>query len=218
MIRRATQLPWFTSGLIAATLIASWVAPLDATLSANAPGALFWQGALAASEDVFSTRGLTAHFLHTDSAHLLWNLLGLVVLCLVLERVSRKLLLSALVAGMVGVTLWFHLIADSAYYVGWSGVLNSLLVCALWALYLPAGADYPAATRWLNNLVLGAIAAIALAKHGWELATDTALVTHTLWPSAPGAHLAGICAGCVVSAVNFRQPWRRYSPMSSFQS
>jgi len=222
---RATQPPWLTGGLIATTLIAFWVAPLDSAASADASSSWFWDGALAATASPLAPQALTAHFLHTDTAHLLWNLLGLAVLGVALERFSRTLLMAAVLAGMAAVTLWFHTFADSTHYVGWSGVLNSLLVCCLYSLYLPSTSgqlatsrSYQNTTRWINNLIVVTVAIGALSKTAWEIAFDQALITHTLWPPAPAAHLAGLTAGTLVCIVRSLLTRRRYSPISSFQS
>lgn len=195
----ATQRPGLTGGLILFTLLAWWVAPF-VTLPLDGTSTLFWQGALDEAGPILGPQALTAHLLHTDKAHLLWNLLGLAVLGYLVERRSRVLLLVAVGGGMGAVTLWFHLLSDTTYYVGWSGVLNCLFVCSLWTLYLPVSQSdlYSLQTRRMNNALVAVIAIGGLAKALWELAQGEALLTHTLWPSAPGAHLAGMLAGSLI--------------------
>lgn len=224
------RIPGITSGLVALTLVAWWVAPLDPSTAGTQTSALFWQGALDANKSLLALQSITAHLLHTDHAHLLWNLLGLSILGCVIERYSRPLLIASVVSGMFAVATWFHLFSNGSYYVGWSGVLNSLLVCCLWALYLPTPElptpelptpDLPKPARQalvpeqihspnarrLNNALIAGIALAAFAKLVWELTHNEALLTHTAWPSAPGAHLAGMIAGmllCVLAACRHR--------------
>lgn len=128
------------------------------------------------------------------------NLAALLLLGSVIERRSRALLLASVCVGMVGVDIWFLQTSTSRYYCGWSGVLNTLLLVALYCLYWPAAAQTPA-LRWrrrANNLVIVLIAAGALLKTLYEGQQGQALASQTLWPSAPGAHLAGWLAGLLV--------------------
>ena len=76
-------------------------------------------------------RLLTGHLVHADLNHLFWNALGLLVLGVLIERHSRRLLGIALLAGTVAVNLLL-LVSGLDYYCGLSGVLNTLLVVALW--------------------------------------------------------------------------------------
>jgi rhomboid family GlyGly-CTERM serine protease len=78
-------------------------------------------------------RVVTGHFMHADMEHLLWNCLGLAVLGTLIEIRSRRLLWAALVAGMVCVSiLLLSPFSQLEYYCGLSGVLNALLLVALW--------------------------------------------------------------------------------------
>lgn len=139
-------------------------------------------------------RGLTAHWVHTDASHLLWNLAAWTMVGAVVERTSRRLLLAALIVGMFAVIVWFFVFADTPYYVGLSGALNALLVVALASVAQRAA-------RVQDRLLMGCIVLVALgylAKLVFEATTAVRLVSVGVWDSAPGAHLAGAVAGCIV--------------------
>ena len=134
---------------------------------------------------------LTAHVLHTDWSHLGWNVFALACLGALAEPVDRTRFLVSLAVGAAAVDVWFVWFDQSLQlYCGLSGALNSVLLATLYAL---RGAI---AAPWL-----GAIAALSAAKVGWEWHTGAALVTHTRWPSAVGAHVAGFAAGIVLDGV-----------------
>jgi hypothetical protein len=78
---------------------------------------------------------------------------------------------------------------DLRFYCGLSGALNTVLLVTL---YLLRGTIAPV---WLY-----AFAAVVALKLVWESHTGVALLTHTRWPSAVGAHVAGYAAGLVTVA------------------
>jgi membrane associated rhomboid family serine protease len=134
---------------------------------------------------------LTTHFLHTDPAHLLWNLLAFGCLGWLGETPSRVPFVVSLCVGIVAVDIWFAFFAhDLRFYCGLSGALNTVLLVTLYAL---RGTIAPV---WLY-----AFAAVVALKLVWENHTGVALFTHTRWPSAVGAHVAGYSAGVVMVAV-----------------
>ncbi len=127
---------------------------------------------------------LTAHLLHTDIIHLGWNVFAFGCLGVLGERESRTRFATALAAGIVGVNIWFAWINDDLrFYCGLSGMLNTVLLVTLYAL---RGRIAP---RWLF-----AAAVLVALKLGWEWHTGIALLTHSRWPSAVGAHIAGFAA------------------------
>jgi rhomboid family GlyGly-CTERM serine protease len=130
-------------------------------------------------------RLVSGHFAHADIAHLAWNGLGLAVLGCLIERQGRRLLVGALLAGVVAVSaLLASPLCTLAQYCGLSGVLNSLLVVALF-LEWRRGSIYPVAL----------IAVGSLAKLAWELTHGSALFTEISWPPYPAAHAAGMLGG-----------------------
>ncbi len=133
---------------------------------------------------------LTAHFLHTDLAHIGWNLLAFLCLGWLGESVNRIRYALSIAAGIVAVDCWFAWFnVGLRYYCGLSGVLNTVLLVTLYALRSTI------APRWLF-----AFAALVALKIGWEWHTGIALFTATQWPPAVGAHIAGYLAGVILVA------------------
>ena len=133
-------------------------------------------------------RNLTAHWVHVDETHLIWNIFGLLVLGVLLEKKSRLEFVYALLAGTVAVDAWFFLFSQAPLYAGLSGVLNTLLVLVL------INEWHESDGLW-NRLLVAIIGVGALVKLGIELSSDSRLVPQSGWPSAPGAHLAGLLMG-----------------------
>ena len=78
-------------------------------------------------------RLISGHLMHADLQHLLWNCLGLVVLGSLLEYRSRPALIASLLVGALCVNaLLLTPFSRLVYYCGLSGVLNTLLLVALW--------------------------------------------------------------------------------------
>ncbi|MET0027011.1 MAG: rhombosortase [Candidatus Thiodiazotropha sp.] len=133
-------------------------------------------------------RLLSGHLIHTDWGHWFWNMAALGVLGGYLEQNSRILWISTILAGVVSVDLLLMSgVTQVTRYCGLSGVLNTLLVMAL---YL-----YGRQTRSGWVIVAGLI---CLAKLILELHSGTSLLTHIRWPPFPPAHLAGTLAGAVM--------------------
>jgi membrane associated rhomboid family serine protease len=133
---------------------------------------------------------LTTHFLHTDAAHLAWNLLAFGCLGWLGETEGRLRFVSSLCVGIIAVDVWFAFFAhDLRFYCGLSGALNTVLLVTLYAL-----------RRSIPSVWLFAFAAAVALKLVWENHTGVALLTHTRWPSAVGAHVAGYGAGILLVA------------------
>lgn len=131
-------------------------------------------------------RLLTGHLVHADLNHLFWNALGLLVLGVLIERHSRRLLGIALVAGTIAVNLLL-LVSGLDYYCGLSGVLNTLLVIALWLEWR--------STRswWVAAIAIGCLIKVAI-----EINTGNSLISHISWPPFAWSHLAGMLGGIAV--------------------
>lgn len=134
---------------------------------------------------------LSAHLLHTDPAHLGWNLFAFVCLGTLAETANRTRYAVSIVVGIIAVDVWFAW-ADTGlrYYCGFSGALNTVLLATLYCLRGSIGA------RWLIAFAV----AVAL-KIAWEWHSGAALFTHTLWPPAAGAHIAGFVAGMMLVGI-----------------
>ncbi|MEM7053803.1 MAG: rhombosortase [Pseudomonadota bacterium] len=133
-------------------------------------------------------RLVTAHLVHADPAHLAWNALGLAVLGMLIERQDRALLLAGFGIGMLAVSaLLLSPLSSLIQYCGLSGVLNSLLVVALFV-------EWRKGSRTPVLLVTAA----SLAKLAWELTQQDSLITQISWSPYPASHAAGMLGGLLV--------------------
>lgn len=133
-------------------------------------------------------RIVSGHFMHADSEHLLWNGAGLAVLGSLVEHRSPTMLWAALGAGIVSVsTLLLTPFSELGYYCGLSGVLNSLLLVALWLEW-----------RVSRSRLLLVIAVCSVVKVVIEIRLGASILTHISWPPYAWSHLAGLTGGLVV--------------------
>ena len=155
--RPASRRPLLTAGLLALLVGLHLLLPGPEPLAFHA-GAVF---------DGEVWRLVTGHLVHADGPHLAWNGLALAVLGLLIEREGRGLLLGALTGGIVSVSaLLLSPLSSLALYCGLSGVLNSLLVIALYLEWRRGG-----------GLPVLLVAVGSVAKLSWELAHDSSLLT-----------------------------------------
>lgn len=130
-------------------------------------------------------RLVSGHFMHSDFSHWLWNCLALLVLGTVLESRSKTLLLSVIVVAVAAVNaLLLSPLSTINYYCGLSGILNTLLVAALWIAWQQTH------SRWVTLTAL-----LCLLKLVIELQSGASLLTRMTWPPYPPAHLAGAIGG-----------------------
>jgi rhomboid family GlyGly-CTERM serine protease len=133
-------------------------------------------------------RIVTGHFMHADLEHLLWNGLGLAVLGMLIEQRSRMMLWVALGVGVFSVSaLLLSPFSQLEYYCGLSGVLNTLLLIALWL-------EWQATRSWL----IIAIAGGSVAKVLIEVALGASIMTHISWPPYAWSHVAGLIGGLIL--------------------
>ena len=128
---------------------------------------------------------LTAHFVHISIEHLLWNVVALVLLGSIIEQNSRIALLLALLAGVIGVNVYLALFYTLNAYAGLSGVLNAVLVVALYQLYLKPGYKFASALTFVLSVLKVAV----------EYQLNLSLFSTLPWPPVPQAHFAGLLAG-----------------------
>jgi rhomboid family GlyGly-CTERM serine protease len=194
------RLPWLTlllSGLVVALYL----------LLGPAPPGLVFDHARVAQGEVW--RLLSAHLVHSDAAHLAWNLAAFVILGVLLEwRAGCRgwAFLGLLVAAALAVDAWlWWLQPDLRIYCGLSGVLNALYAALAALLWLETRHPlFPLA-------LLGDLAKIAV-----EAANGGALLPTTTWSAVPGAHLAGIVAGLIfVSLVAARDNFPRCAALEA---
>ena len=139
-------------------------------------------------------RWLTAHLVHSDLEHLFWNLTAFIILSLLIETHSRVFLIIAFVSGIIAIDyfLWFNTIGV-INYAGLSGVLNTLLVVALYLQWQRAS-NQPVLMKLIPLLVYLA----SLSKIIVELFSQQSLFTHIHWLPLPQAHLVGFFAGTLL--------------------
>ena len=133
-------------------------------------------------------RLVTGHLAHADLEHLFWNGLGLGVLGYLIERHSMALLWVSLGSGIAAVNvLLLSPFSHLHYYCGLSGVLNALLVVALWLEW-----------RASRSVLVGVLAFGCVLKVTAELFLGAAIFTDISWPAYPSSHLAGLIGGLLV--------------------
>jgi rhomboid family GlyGly-CTERM serine protease len=172
------RLPILTISLLMALIGLHWLVPDKTVLYFNAA-------------DI--TRGetwriVTGHFMHADVEHLLWNCLGLAVLGMLIEQRSWRMWWVALGVGVVSVSaLLLSPFSQLEYYCGLSGVLNTLLLIALWL-------EWQATRSWLIMVIAGG----SVAKAVIEVSLGASIMTHISWPPYTWSHVAGLIGGLIL--------------------
>ncbi len=132
-----------------------------------------------------------SHWLHVDWPHLAWNVAALALLGGMLELQSRALFCASLMVGTVAVdVLLLSPLSEVERYCGLSGVLNAVLGCLLYVVWL----------RTRSRIVI-AVAALALSKIMVEMVYQESLFTEIAWPPYPAAHLAGVLAAVILCVI-----------------
>jgi len=172
------QIPILTISLVTILIGLHWLVP-DKTL-------LYFSATDIARGETW--RIITGHLMHADLQHLLWNCLGLAVLGTLIEYRSRSVLWAALAVGIASVsTLLLSPFSQLEYYCGLSGVLNTLLLVALWL-------EWTFTRSWLIIVITcGSIAKVVI-----EVSQGTSILTHISWPPYAWSHLAGLIGGLLV--------------------
>lgn len=133
-------------------------------------------------------RWITAHLVHSDVAHLVWNLGGLCVLGLVFEPLLKWRLPLVLAVAATAVAIWFETAQQSfTLYCGLSSLLNALLGAGLLLWWV----------KQRDRLALW-MAAGAVMKIAIEYQYGGTLLPTGSWQSTPVAHLLGMFAGAGV--------------------
>ena len=126
--------PWFTAGLAAIMLV------LYVALGPQPEGLMYDRAGIAAGE---WWRLVTGHLVHADLGHLAANVLALVILGGVLESLQRlgiKMMFLLALFGIVVIdaVLWLKL-PGLDRYCGFSGVLNTLFIAAVYEQWRDTG-------------------------------------------------------------------------------
>ena len=170
------------------TLSISGLMALAFIIFGGAPEKFVW---LADTGLTQTWRMLTAHFVHSDFEHLAWNLIAFMVLGAVIERHSKQDLLYGLIVGIVAVNVYLGSVYQLTAYAGLSGVLNTLLVVALFRLcQIPS---YRAAAMW--TMVLSMLKIVI------ELYSGHSVFSSISWQAVPQAHLVGWITGAAFVSI-----------------
>ena len=172
------QIPFLTLGLLMLIVALHFLVPDKSSLYFSAEDIVNGQ----------AWRIISGHFMHADTPHLFWNCLGLGVLGTLIEQHSRTVFLAALGTGIVAVgALLLSPFSDLQYYCGLSGVLNTVLLVALWL-------EWKRSHSWL----VIAITCGSFAKALIEAYQGSSMVTHISWPPYAWAHVAGLAGGLIL--------------------
>jgi len=107
---------------------------------------------------------------------------------MLIEIHSRTMLCISLVVGIASVSALLMMPNTHLnYYCGLSGVLNTLLVVAIWS-------EWQATRSWL----ILAVALGSLGKVLIELLIGNSVLTHISWPPYAWSHLAGLIGGLLM--------------------
>jgi len=138
-------------------------------------------------------RLISAHVIHSDLQHLLWNISALIILSLLIERESRFLLIASLLTGIVSINyyLWINAIGV-INYAGFSGVLNTLLVIALFQQWQKQSSSL--VMHYLPVIIY----TVNLLKIMFELFYQQSIFTDISWQAVPQVHLTGFIAGTIL--------------------
>lgn len=174
-------LPWLTLALAAMAIL------LYLLCGPSPADWVFDRAAIAEGE---WWRLITAHWVHSDSAHAGWDIGALLLFGAVFEkRLQWRLPLGLLLASVaVAAWIWWGL-PDLRYYCGLSGILNGLLVMGLASLW-----------RDLRHPLILATGLVAVIKIALEVHLGQALLTQTAWMSVPSAHAAGFASGLLLAS------------------
>lgn len=199
----AASLPLLTITLAAAAILiaATGIAPL-----------LQWDRAAAGPRVVWQL--LTCHLTHWSADHLLWDLLGLLILGALCERQSRRATAQCLLLSSLAIALGVQIFRpELAFYRGLSGVDSALfgLLAMLWLRDARAQNNWQAAAWPALMLTLFA------AKLAIELTSGAAVFVQTpeLLP-VPLAHLIGLACGLAIGATR-PSPLRGRTPSRGIQ-
>ena len=144
------------------------------------PNALIWQ-----QSSPISWQLITSHFAHISNQHMLWNLVAFIFLAYVIELHSITRLLTSIFVGCTFVSFYLLFLFKLPAYAGLSGVLNTLLVVALYEIAKKVEYRKAALLCFSASVV----------KILFEWSNDSSLFSSLEWPGVPAAHLAGLLGG-----------------------
>ena len=174
--------------------------PWSTLLLAALAAVIFWQSGWQPQLWLDTQRGdelwrfVSGHWVHAQAAHFGWNLAGLLLVGTWLELNDRKLWWGSLLLGSVAVSTWFLLTQPTQIYAGLSGVLNTMLVVALFLqVRVSRQEDDRVSLIGISLFTVGYLLKLTTEGLGWVQWVDTGE-----WLPAPGAHISGALAGVVL--------------------
>lgn len=202
-LKNLALFPWLDGGKRAAGLVVPWITmaiTLFSVLLSLMPDALvlFCFDTVAIEQGEW-WRLISGHLVHSSFDHLWWDTLAFFCVGCYLEVKSPKLLLTALLLGLVTVNgLLLSPWSSLLYYCGLSGLLFAPLTLALWV-------------HWQSNKGLFSVIPllVCLAKVIWECSLKSTLLVASGWPAYPQSHLAGIVGGLLACSICHRLMQRR---------
>jgi len=143
-------------------------------------------------------RLITGHWVHSDSQHATWNIIALFILGCLFESALKQKLFTVLLISSIALSGWIYLLMPQmTAYCGLSGILNSLLVVGTLTLW-----------QQRRSTTLLVILLLAILKSVIEMQTQSAIFTHTVWPSVPATHLAGMLTGLQIFLYALLPPYK----------
>ena len=153
-----------------------------------------WHSTLTFNSEQVMSQGwplLTAHLLHLDWTHALFNALGLLVIVVAWRHLfSARWLINAVMLSAVTTSLLLWLLPWEVQFVGLSGVLHGLLMYAL----LKDVKQH----RWLWIVVVALLAKVVAELLGWR-------PDHFVGPDVAYIHAAGLISSLVLLKLEQRR-------------
>jgi len=187
----AVKVPWLTItiALIALSLFA---------LGPDKTSCLLFNKADVCAGEIW--RLFTGQLIHSNFDHLFWDIIGLLVLGSTIEMASRKKFIISFLLSSISVCIWMFIVErEYVVYYGLSGLLNGLLVMAVFVKWT--------ATRNGGLFVILPLAAI---KMLYEMATKSVFLIDPSIATIPGTHLAGFLMGVILVIVNGKTLFKLY--------
>ncbi len=132
-------------------------------------------------------RLVSAHFVHCDFEHLLYNVIGVLSLTIVFNKLKLKEIWLSIVIGIIVVDVWIWFgMQELEYYCGLSALENSILVIGLLSFW-----------KKYHKLSAFIIGCLAFLKISMEIIQHDSMFTQISWPPVPETHAAGFIAGSI---------------------
>ncbi|MBF0252299.1 MAG: rhombosortase [Candidatus Omnitrophica bacterium] len=133
-------------------------------------------------------RLLTGQLIHNNFDHLFWDLFGFMVIGSIVEINGRWKFILSFMLSAISVSLWMFLLEkDFTVYYGLSGLLNGLLVIAVFVKW-----------KETRNPLFVCIFGITALKMTYEVITKNVFFIDPNIPTIPGTHIAGFIVGILM--------------------